>query len=77
MSCSVIVVAFRVVFSDTPFVLDAAFLPLCGPQSKTPWGIQFSSVRLDFIFQESRVHVPTRMQLSCVTCMLALLFEAR
>lgn len=50
MSCSVTVIAFRVVFSDSPFVLDAAFLPLCGPQSKTPWGKQFSSERLDFFF---------------------------
>ena len=61
MSCSVTVVAFRVVFSATPFVLCAAFLPLCGPQSKTPWGEQFFSGRLDFIFQESRVHVPAPM----------------
>ena len=76
MSCSVTVVAFRVVFSDTPFVLDAAFLPICGPQSKTPRGKIFSE-RLDFIFQESRVHLLARMLLSCVTCMLALIFEAR
>jgi hypothetical protein len=67
VSCSVTVVAFRVVFSDTPFVLDASFLPICGPQSKTPRGKQFSSERLDLIFQESRVHVLARMRLSCVT----------
>ena len=71
------VIAFRLVFSDSPIVLDAAFFPLCGLQSKTPSGKQFSSESLDFIFQESRVHVPARMQLSCVTCRLALLFEAR